>query len=167
MPEWGSGRARLTALPIVMSSFAPGAAATKWANARERLSTATAAAPPGCRPSHSSRASCGSTDSDHSFPVSRASPTASGARPKARASWWEAARSQTSVRRPRAAVARPRAAATVVFPAPPLPVTYSSALPSSASTSAGSTVGASGTGSRWTAAFRRAWAVVIRTLRGR
>ena len=116
-------RARSIALPIVTSSFAPGAAATKWANACERVSTATAAAPPGWRRSHSSSASCGSTDSDHRPPASR--PLVDGqpfARTRARAGPSRRGRTRSRVR-PRAAAASPSAAATVVLPAPPLPVT--------------------------------------------
>jgi hypothetical protein len=44
-------------LAIVISSFAPGAAATKYWKADERESSRSAAPPPSWRPSHSSRAS--------------------------------------------------------------------------------------------------------------
>ena len=110
---------------IVISSFAPGAAATKYWNACECPSTFSAV-PPTCLASHSSSAACGSIVIAHS--PSESSTSCSGRTP------WRAnardirscsATSHTIVRRPVRAAANPNAAATVVFPTPPLPVTYS------------------------------------------
>ena len=108
-------------LAIVISSFAPGAAATKYWNACECPSTFSAV-PPTCLPSHSSSACCGSIVIAHRSGAS--STSCSGRTP-----WrWNArdirscsATSQTIVRRPVCAAASPSAAATVVFPTPPLP----------------------------------------------
>src|SRR3954463_4994345 len=111
-----------------MSSLAPGAAATKYWNADERASTRRPT-PPTCLPSHSCKAWVGSIVIAHRFSaswtsVSRTTPSRRNARDIR--SW--SATSQTMVRRPARAAAIPIDAATVVFPTPPLPVTYSSRL---------------------------------------
>src|SRR3954467_8143665 len=113
-------------LAIVISSLAPGAAATKYWNACEWLSRCTAG--PTCLDSHSSSARWGSIVIAHrscasSISVSGRTPWRANARDIRSCS----ATSQTIVRRPSRAAASPRAAATVVFPTPPLPVTYRSA----------------------------------------
>jgi hypothetical protein len=110
-------------LAIVISSLAPGAAATKYWNADERASTRSPA-PPTCLPSHSSSARDGSIVIAHRLSASCTS--VSGTTPSRRnardtRSW--SATSQTIVRRPARAAATPSAAATVVLPTPPLPVT--------------------------------------------
>ncbi len=110
-------------LPIVTSSLAPGAAATKYWNACECASRRTVG-PPSWPESHSRSAASGSIVIAHrpcssSISVSSRTPWRANARDTR--SWW--ATSQTIVRRPRAALASPIAAATVVFPTPPLPVT--------------------------------------------
>src|SRR4051794_1095105 len=123
-----SGWASSQTLAMVISSFAPGAAATKYWNACEWPSNRPVAPPPSCRPSHSSSARCGSM-------VMANRPSLSSTSCSGRTPWRANARdirscsatSQTIVRRPRRAAARPIAAATVVFPTPPLPVTYRSA----------------------------------------
>src|SRR3954468_19232056 len=115
-------------LAMVISSFAPGAAATKYWNACEWPSNRPVAPPPSCRASHSSSARCGSM-------VMANRPSLSSTSCSGRTPWRANARdirscsatSQTIVRRPRRAAASPIAAATVVFPTPPLPVTYRSA----------------------------------------
>jgi hypothetical protein len=84
--------------------LAPGAASTKCPNADDRLSTAAATAPPGCPRIHSVSAARGSIESDA-------------------ASRWAPPTSHTTACRPSASAASARTAATVVFPAPPFPVT--------------------------------------------
>src|SRR5918992_1853123 len=113
---------------IVISSFAPGAAATKYWNADDRASTRRPP-PPSCRASHSSSARCGSIVIAHRLSASCTS--VSGTTPwrrNARDTRSCSASSQTIVRRPACAAARPSAAATVVLPTPPFPVTYSRRL---------------------------------------
>ena len=110
-------------LAIVISSFAPGAAATKYWNACERPSSRTGALP-SWRESHSSRARSGSIVIAHRFSASWTSVSAvTPSRPSARDTRSCSATSQTIVLRPAAAAARPTAVATVVLPTPPLPVT--------------------------------------------
>src|SRR5215204_3201977 len=109
---------------IVISSFAPGAAATKCWNADEPV-ISRSAGPPSWRASHSRSAADGSMLIAHRFSASstscsRCTPSRANARETRSCS----ATSQTIVRRPASAAARPSAAATVVFPTPPLPVTY-------------------------------------------
>ena len=92
------------------------------------------AGPPSWRASHSRSAAFGSIVIAHRFSASstscsRRTPSRANARDTRSCS----ATSQTIVRRPRPAAARPSAAATVVLPTPPLPVTYSSARSSRAS----------------------------------
>src|SRR5918992_4850557 len=113
---------------IVISSFAPGAAATKYWNADERASTRRPT-PPGGPPSHSSSARCGSIVIAHRLSASCTSVSATTPwRRNARDTRSCSATSQTIVRRPACAAASPSAAATVVLPTPPFPVTYSRRL---------------------------------------
>ena len=108
---------------IVISSLAPGAAATKCWNALDPV-ISRSAGPPSWRPSHSFSASFGSMLIAHRFSASSTSASRrTPSRAKARETRSCSATSQTIVRRPRAAAASPSAAATVVLPTPPLPVT--------------------------------------------
>ena len=110
-------------LAMVMSSLAPGAAATKCWKAEELVRTRVAA-PPTWRESHSRSAAVGSIVIAHRFSASCTSCSGrTPSRAKARDTRSCSATSQTIARCPRAAAASPSAAATVVFPTPPLPVT--------------------------------------------
>ena len=108
---------------IVISSLAPGAAATKCWNAEEPVMSFSAG-PPSWRRSHSCSAAVGSMliaqrFSASSISCSRRTPS----RAKARETRSCSATSHTIVRRPCSAAASPSAADTVVLPTPPLPVT--------------------------------------------
>ena len=109
---------------IVISSLAPGAAATKYWNACERVISRSGAPPPSCLASHSCSALVGSIVIAQRFSASWTSVSAvTPSRRNARETRSCSATSQTIVRRPASAAARPSAAATVVLPTPPFPVT--------------------------------------------
>ena len=126
MRLWASQRSSCASshtLAIVISSFAPGAAATKCWNAEEPV-ISRSAGPPSWRPSHSCSAAVGSMLIAHRLSASSTSCSRrTPSRAKARETRSCSATSHTIVRRPRAAAASPSAAETVVLPTPPLPVT--------------------------------------------
>ncbi len=126
MRLWASQRSSWASshtLAIVISSFAPGAAATKCWNADEP-EISLSAGPPSWRPSHSCSAAVGSMLIAHRFSASSTSCSRrTPSRAKARETRSCSATSHTMVRRPCPAAASPSAAETVVLPTPPLPVT--------------------------------------------